>query len=60
MIKELERKAKKSVRWKSKILTQEEINFGKAKAKIWIEIFKRQELLQCLLKLIQLRMKLLK
>ena len=33
MIKELERKAKKAVRWKSKILTQEEINFGKLKLK---------------------------
>lgn len=38
-IKELERKAKKATRWKGKIWTVEEIEFARAKAKIWADIF---------------------
>ena len=55
-MKELERKAKKAFRYKSKIFTIEEIRFAKAKAKIWANIFKYgryEELIECLQKLMQ-------
>lgn len=38
-LKELERKAKKAIRYKNKIWTIEEIRFAKAKAKIWADMF---------------------
>ena len=55
-LKNLERKAKKAIRYKSKIWTVEEIRYAEAKAKIWAEIFKYgryEALIECLLKLIQ-------
>jgi hypothetical protein len=61
-MKELERKAKKSIRWKSKLFTPEEIKFARVKAKIWADIFKYgryEAVIECLQKLIQKKQKLL-
>lgn len=52
-LKDLERKAKKAIRYKSKIWTDEEIRYARAKAKIWADIFKygRYEvLIECISK----------